>query len=128
MRFPSAPFNCSPKHKLGLFGAITSKPKKEAEAEIKPELRGKFSYFSPIVTMRQRFNLDICMRPCIGFPGNPLNFIRKKPDGGFEEPPVNVVVFRQNTEGLYAGVEWTNPPRRFATHSPRIRSSRRSPT
>jgi 3-isopropylmalate dehydrogenase len=23
---------------------------------------------------------------------------------------VNVVVFRQNTEGLYAGVEWTNPP------------------
>ncbi len=108
-------------HKLGLFGAITSKPKKEAEAEIKSELRGKFSYFSPIVTMRQRFNLDICMRPCIGFPGNPLNFIRKKPDGGFEEPPVNVVVFRQNTEGLYAGVEWTNPPAQvrdaLATHS-----------
>jgi isocitrate dehydrogenase (NAD+) len=108
-------------NKLGLFGAITSKPKKEAEAEIKPELRGKVSYFSPIVTMRQRFNLDICMRPCIGFPGNPLNFIRKKPDGGFEEPPVNVVVFRQNTEGLYAGVEWTNPPaavrEALATHS-----------
>ena len=99
------------KHKLGLFGAITSKPKKAAEAELKPELRGKgFSYFSPIVSMRQIFNLDICMRPCIGFPGNPLNFIRKKANGGFEEPPVNVVVFRQNTEGLYAGVEWTNPP------------------
>jgi isocitrate dehydrogenase (NAD+) len=99
------------KHKLGLFGAITSKPKKAAEAELKPELRGKgFSYFSPIVSMRQIFNLDICMRPCIGFPGNPLNFIRKKVEGGFEEPRVNVVVFRQNTEGLYAGVEWTNPP------------------
>jgi len=39
-----------------------------------------------------------------------LNFIRKKPSGGFEEPKVDVVVFRQNTEGLYAGVEWTNPP------------------
>ncbi len=109
-------------HKLGLFGAITSKPKKEADAELKPELRGKgFSYFSPIVTMRQRFNLDVCMRPCIGFPGNPLNFIRKKPAGGFEEPLVNVVVFRQNTEGLYAGVEWTNPPAQvrdaLATHS-----------
>ena len=108
-------------HKLGLFGAITSKPKKEADAEIKPELRGKFSYFSPIVTMRQKFNLDVCLRPCIGFPGNPLNFIRKKPSGGFEEPPVNVVVFRQNTEGLYAGVEWTNPPAQvrdaLATHS-----------
>ena len=46
----------------------------------------------------------------MSFPGNPLNFIRKRTDGGFEEPLVNVVVFRQNTEGLYAGVEWTNPP------------------
>ena len=99
------------KHKLGLFGAITSKPKKEADAELKPALRGKgYSYFSPIVGMRQRFNLDVCLRPCIGFPGNPLNFVRKKPAGGFEEPQVNVVVFRQNTEGLYCGVEWTNPP------------------
>lgn len=99
------------KHKLGLFGAITSKPKKEADAELRPELRGNgLSYFSPIVSMRQIFNLDICLRPCISFSGNPLNFIRKKSDGGFEEPPVNVVVFRQNTEGLYCGVEWTNPP------------------
>ena len=110
------------KHKLGLFGAITSKPKKQAEAELAPELRGKgHSYFSPIVTMRQRFHLDTCIRPCISFPGNPLNFIRKKTDGGFEEPLVNVVVFRQNTEGLYAGVEWTNPPEQvraaLATHS-----------
>ncbi len=99
------------KHKLGLFGAITSKPKKEADAELKPELRGKgYTYYSPIVTMRQRFNLDICMRPCIGFPGNPLNFIRKTPTGSCEEPQVNTVIFRQNTEGLYCGVEWTNPP------------------
>lgn len=110
------------KHKLGLFGAITSKPKKQAEAELKPELRSKgYSYFSPIVTMRQKFHLDTCIRPCISFPGNPLNFIRKKAGGGFEEPLVNVVVFRQNTEGLYAGVEWTNPPEQvraaLATHS-----------
>jgi isocitrate dehydrogenase (NAD+) len=109
-------------HKLGLFGAITSKPKKQAEAELRPELRGKgYSYFSPIVTMRQRFHLDTCIRPCISFPGNPLNFIRKKTAGGFEEPLVNVVVFRQNTEGLYAGVEWTNPSEQvraaLATHS-----------
>jgi 3-isopropylmalate dehydrogenase len=104
------------KHKLGLFGAITSKPKKQAEAELRPELRGKgYSYFSPIVTMRQRFNLETCIRPCISFPGNPLNFIRKNPRGGFEEPFVNVVVFRQNTEGLYAGVEWTNPPEQVRT-------------
>ncbi len=99
------------KHRVGLFGAITSKPKKEAEAELSPALQGKgHQYFSPIVAMRQLFNLDICMRPCLSFPGNPLNFIRKVPGGGYDEPLVNVVVFRQNTEGLYAGVEWTNPP------------------
>jgi 3-isopropylmalate dehydrogenase len=98
-------------HKIGLFGAITSKAKDKADAELSAALRGKgYSYFSPIVTMRQHFNLDVCIRPCISFPGNPLNFIRKKPAGGFEEPNVNVAVFRQNTEGLYAGVEWTNPP------------------
>jgi len=110
------------KHKLGLFGAITSKPKKEAEAELRTELKGLgYSYFSPIVTMRQKFGLDTCIRPCISFPGNPLNFIRKRADGGFDEPLVNVVVFRQNTEGLYAGVEWTNPPEQvraaLETHS-----------
>jgi 3-isopropylmalate dehydrogenase len=109
------------KHKLGLFGAITSKPKKAADAELAPELQGKgFQYFSPIVTMRQLFGLDVCLRPCIGFKGNPLNFIRKRPDGGYDEPQVNTVVFRQNTEGLYAGVEWTNPPAQvreaLATH------------
>jgi isocitrate dehydrogenase (NAD+) len=110
------------KHKLGLFGAITSKPNKEAQAELKPELRGKgYVYYSPIVTMRQKFNLDICMRPCIGFPGNPLNFIRKRTDGGFDEPVIDTTVFRQGTEGMYAGVEWTNPPENvraaFNTHA-----------
>ncbi len=109
------------RHKIGLFGAITSKSKDKADAELSPALKGKgYTYFSPIVTMRQHFNLDICIRPCISFPGNPLNFIRKKPGGGFEEPAVNVAVFRQNTEGLYAGVEWTNPPENvrqgFASH------------
>jgi len=109
-------------HKVGLFGAITSKPKKETEADLIPALQGKgLQYFSPIVSMRQSFNLDVCMRPCLSFPGNPLNFIRKRPEGGYEEPKVDVVVFRQNTEGLYAGVEWTNPPQAvrdaLATHS-----------
>jgi 3-isopropylmalate dehydrogenase len=98
-------------HKLGLFGAITSKPKKAAMAELQPALRNKgYEYFSPIVGMRQVFNLDVCVRPCRSFAGNPLNFIRRKADGGYEEPNVDAVIFRQNTEGLYAGVEWTNPP------------------
>ena len=99
------------KHKLGLFGAITSKPNKAAQAELDPELRDKgYVYYSPIVTMRQKFNLDVCMRPCMGFTGNPLNYIRKRTDGGFDEPQINTTVFRQNTEGMYAGIEWTNPP------------------
>ncbi len=99
-------------HKIGLFGAITSKPKNKAAAELAPELNDKgFVYYSPIVTMRQHFDLDVCVRPCQTFPNNPLNFIRKSADGGFEEPTVDVVIFRQNTEGLYSGVEWTDPPK-----------------
>ncbi len=108
-------------HKLGLFGAITSKPKNKAAEELRPELRDKgHVYFSPIVGMRQIFNLDVCIRPCRSFPGNPLNFIRQTADGGFEEPKVDAVIFRQNTEGLYCGLEWTDPPAQvreaFGTH------------
>ncbi|UCF41220.1 MAG: isocitrate/isopropylmalate dehydrogenase family protein [Gemmatimonadota bacterium] len=99
------------RHKLGLFGAITSKPKGQAKQELAPELRDKgHEYFSPIVAMRQLFNLDVCIRPCRSFPGNPLNFVRQKAGGGYDEPTVDAVVFRQNTEGLYCGVEWTDPP------------------
>ena len=103
------------KHKLGLFGAITSKPKDQAASELSPDLRNKgMVYSSPIVGMRQHFGLDVCIRPCRAFPGNPLNFIRRKGDG-FEEPAVDTVIFRQNTEGLYAGVEWTDPPEAVRT-------------
>jgi isocitrate dehydrogenase (NAD+) len=99
------------KHKIGLFGAITSKPKTEAARELAPGLQGKgYVYYSPIVGLRQHFNLDICMRPCKTFKGNPLNFIRRGKNNEPEEPDVDVVIFRQNTEGLYGGVEWTNPP------------------
>jgi len=99
------------RHRVALFGAITSKPKDAAARELAPELRDHgFVYYSPIVGLRQRFDLDISIRPCITFPGNPLNFIRRAADGGVEEPRVNAVIFRQNTEGLYGGVEWTNPP------------------
>ncbi len=99
------------KHKIALFGAITSKPKDKALADLDPSLRDKgLVYYSPIVAMRQHFNLDVCTRPCKAFKGNPLNFIRRGPGDTIEEPLVDVVIFRQNTEGLYGGVEWTNPP------------------
>ncbi|NOU59249.1 isocitrate/isopropylmalate dehydrogenase family protein [Marinifilum caeruleilacunae] len=98
------------KYKIGLFGAITSKPKDDAENELKPDLKGKgLVYSSPIVGLRQYFNLDICIRPCRTYKGNPLNFIRRGPGGTIEEPMVDVAIFRQNTEGLYGGVEWSNP-------------------
>jgi 3-isopropylmalate dehydrogenase len=97
-------------HKIGLFGAITSKPKDEAFEELAPELKEKgLVYSSPIVGLRQYFGLDICARPCKTYKGNPLNFIRRGKGDTIEEPEVDVVIFRQNTEGLYGGVEWSNP-------------------
>lgn len=99
------------RYKTVLFGAVTSKPKDESESELDPGLKGRgFTYSSPIVGLRQHFNLDICVRPCKSYKGNPLNFIRRGRDGSIEEPLVDVVIFRQNTECLYSGVEWTNPP------------------
>ncbi len=97
-------------HKIGLFGAITSKPKDEAFDELAADLKEKgLIYSSPIVGLRQHFGLDICARPCKTYAGNPLNFIRRGAEDNIEEPEVDVVIFRQNTEGLYGGVEWSNP-------------------
>jgi isocitrate dehydrogenase (NAD+) len=115
------------KYKIGLFGAITSKPKEAAAAELDPALKGReFIYSSPIVGLRQHFNLDVCIRPCRTYRGNPLNFIRRGPGNSIEEPEIDVTIFRQNTEGLYGGVEWTNPPEEvykgLATH-PRFRKN-----
>ncbi len=109
------------KHKIALFGAITSKPNDEAKAELNPALAGKgLTYSSPIVGLRQLFNLDICVRPCKSYKGNPLNFIRRGKGNTIDEPLVDVVIFRQNTECLYSGVEWTDPPvqvlQAFMTH------------
>ena len=99
------------KHKIALFGSITSKPKDEAAEELSPELRDQgLVYSSPIVGLRQHFDMDICMRPCKTYKGNPLNFIRRNNRGEVEEPEIDAVIFRQNTEGLYSGVEWSNPP------------------
>jgi 3-isopropylmalate dehydrogenase len=84
-----------------MFGAITSKPVKAAEAELVPELKGKgLVYRSPIVRMRQLFDLYTCLRPCKAYPGNPLNY----------KTEIDLVVFRENTEGLYAGVEFNPMP------------------
>lgn len=98
------------KHKVALFGAITSKPKDAAFDELADELKDKeLVYSSPIVRLRQHFGLDICLRPCRTYAGNPLNFIRRGANDTIDEPEINAAIFRQNTEGLYGGVEWSNP-------------------
>ena len=77
-----------------------------------PEFQEKgLVYSSPIVGLRQHFGLDICLRPCRTYKGNPLNFIRRGPNDSIQEPEVDVAIFRQNKEGLYGGVEWSNPPK-----------------
>ncbi|MFC1555014.1 isocitrate/isopropylmalate dehydrogenase family protein [candidate division KSB1 bacterium] len=84
-------------NQCALFGAITSKPKEEAHEELIPELKDKgIVYQSPIVRLRQLFNLHTNLRPCKAFPGNPLNY----------RDDIDLVVFRENTEGLYSGVEY----------------------
>ena len=80
-----------------LFGAITSKPKEDALKELNPDLRGRgYVYFSPIVRLRQEFDLYTNLRPCKAYAGNPLNY----------RDNIDLVVFRENTEGMYAGVEF----------------------
>jgi len=94
-----------------MFGAITSKPVKAAETELVPALQGKgLVYRSPIVRMRQMFDLYICLRPCKAYPGNPLNY----------KEGIDIVVFRENTEDLYAGVEFNPVPEELADVLTRI--------
>jgi len=84
-----------------LFGAITSKPNQEAQKELDSKIKDKgFVYSSPIVRLRQLFNLHTNMRPCKAFEGNPLNY----------RDDIDIVVFRENTQGLYAGVEFSPVP------------------
>ncbi len=88
-----------------MFGAITSKPVKAAEEELIPSLQGKgLVYRSPIVRMRQLFDLYICLRPTKAYKGNPLNY----------KDDIDIVVFRENTEDLYSGVEFNTIPQELA--------------
>ena len=103
--FPARTVELLGKVDAAMFGAITSKPGKHAEAELAPELRGTgLKYRSPIVRMRQQFDLYNCLRPCKAYPGNPLN----------HREGIDLVVFRENTEDLYSGVEFAPVPGELA--------------
>ena len=85
-----------------LFGAITSMPKEEAQDVLDENLKDKgLVYFSPIVRLRQEFNLHTNLRPCKAYPGNPLNL----------KEGIDLVVFRENTEGMYGGIEFHPIPK-----------------
>ena len=84
-----------------LFGAITSKPRTDESVQ-KVEKKFGVTYRSPIVRLRQIFDLYSNMRPSKSYEGNPLNF--RKIDGSV--PHIDIVTFRENTQGLYAGIEY----------------------
>lgn len=50
------------------------------------------------VALRQQLDLYVCMRPIRYFPGTPTPV--KHPED------VNMVIFRENSEDIYAGIEW----------------------
>lgn len=79
--------------RCAMFGAITSKPASDAARELAPALRDRgLTYASPIVQLRRQFNLFANIRPAQTFlPG---------------DRPLDVIVVRENTEGLYAGLEF----------------------
>ncbi len=66
--------------KAALFGAVTTPP----------DLPG---YFSPVIRMRQAFDLYANLRPCRSIP-HPIS-----------RPGIDLVILRENTEDLYAGIE-----------------------
>jgi homoisocitrate dehydrogenase len=63
-----------------LFGAVTTPP----------NLPG---YFSPVVRMRQALDLYANLRPCCSIPHSS------------SRPNIDLVIVRENTEGLYSGIE-----------------------
>jgi isocitrate/isopropylmalate dehydrogenase/regulator of RNase E activity RraA len=74
-----------------LLGAVTSKPPREAAAELAPHLRAAGGAFvSPVVQLRQRLGLYANVRPVRDLEHDRFDF----------------VVIRENTEGLYAGLDF----------------------
>ena len=102
--FPQRTLDMMAETDCAFFGAITSKGKDVSDKELAPELKGKgYVYRSPIVRMRQLLDLYVCLRPCKAYAGNALNY----KDG------IDLVVFRENTEGMYIGVEYPQVPEEF---------------
>jgi len=84
-----------------LFGAVTSKPEADAMAELSEAQRARGARYSgAVVRIRRMFDLFTNLRPCRAYPGNPGNM----------REGVDITIFRENTEGMYSGVEWDRIP------------------
>ena len=77
--------------------SITSKSNDEAQFELNNKLKSSnLKYISPIVQLRKKFKLFTNIRPCYSFLGNINNL----------KDDIDLVIFRENTEGMYSGVEF----------------------
>lgn len=85
-------------------GEFVLEATKEAITKYRVAIKGPLStpvgkgFRSVNVMLRQMYDLYACVRPVSHIPGVPSPVIH--PDD------VNMVIFRENTEDLYAGVEW----------------------
>jgi isocitrate/isopropylmalate dehydrogenase len=81
-----------------LLGATTSKPEREAKAELLDKSNLNVVYISPIIQLRQKLDLFANVRPCFS--------INKHKE-------FNFCVIRENTEGLYSGFDYDYLPDEF---------------
>lgn len=86
------------------YGELLPKDTLEAIKDYKIAIKGPLTtpvgggFRSLNVTLRQVFDLYACIRPCRWYEGIPSPV--KHPE------KLNVIIFRENTEDLYAGIEW----------------------
>ena len=85
-------------------GEFVPEATKEAITKYRVAIKGPLStpvgkgFRSVNVMLRQMYDLYACVRPVSHIPGVPSPVIH--------HDDVNMVIFRENTEDLYAGVEW----------------------
>ncbi len=93
---PSKTWDLIKKSDTVLLGATTSKPEKEAKAELRDQEKYKnTTYVSPIISLRQQLDLFANVRPCFSTQ---------------EDKNFNLCIIRENTEGLYSGFDFESLP------------------
>jgi len=89
---------------LKLYNELLPQDTFEAIKEYKVAIKGPLitpvgsGYRSLNVTIRQELDLYACVRPCRHYPGVPSPVMHPE--------KLDVVIFRENTEDVYAGIEW----------------------